>query len=125
MNDIEAQRIAAAINQLRPDWPVASLVTLLARPGLTHRHRRDVAVALAWVACDADTRTPARVLEDGPWWTAVAERVGYRPPPFDTVCATCSRTREMCERIDGGDHEFISNHEYRIELARKRAKETA
>lgn len=69
MNDHEAQRIAAAMHQLRPDWPAASVLTLI-RKSLLDRPRRDVTVALAWVACEANSHTPARVLEVGPWWKA-------------------------------------------------------
>ena len=65
----EIGRLAGMANQLRPDWPVNSLTTFIGK----HRHRtyRDVAVALAWVCADADTQTPARLNEDGPWWKAV------------------------------------------------------
>lgn len=70
MNENEVQRIAAMGNALRPDWPIGSLVTLLSKPEIVNRTRRDVAVALAWVACESTTKTPARVLEAGPWWLA-------------------------------------------------------
>jgi len=70
VNDYEAERIAAAINVLRPDWPVRSLVTLLGKDQLKHRPRRDVLIALAWVASETNSHTPARVLEAGPWWKA-------------------------------------------------------
>lgn len=72
MNDAEIERIAAAINVARPDWPLSSLITLLKRPELAYRPRRDVFVALAWVASETATQTPARVIEAGPWWKAVA-----------------------------------------------------
>ena len=83
MNEAEQERIAAAINVARPDWPVSSLKTLLARPELAHRPRRDVFVALAWVASEAESKTPARVIEAGPWWQAVAieSRSVVRYPP--------------------------------------------
>ncbi|MBS44109.1 MAG: hypothetical protein CMH83_13280 [Nocardioides sp.] len=71
MNDYEADRIAAAIGVMRPDWPVPSVRTLI-RERLQDRPRRDVAVALAWIASDSATKTPARVLESGPWWLAAA-----------------------------------------------------
>lgn len=71
MNEHEAERIAAAINILRPDWPRKSLVTLIMTK-LAHRPRRDVCVALAWVACESNSHTPARVVEGGPWWKAAA-----------------------------------------------------
>lgn len=72
MNDYEIEKIAAAINILRPDWPTRSLITLLKRPQLAGRPRRDVLVALAWVASEPNTANPGRVLEAGPWWKAAA-----------------------------------------------------
>lgn len=84
MNETEAERIALAINVLRPDWPASSLKTLLARPQLAGKPRRDVAVAMAWVAAESESTTPARVLEAGPWWQAVAVESGRgitRYPP--------------------------------------------
>ncbi len=90
MNDYEIERIAAAINVLRPDWPTKSLMTLMRRPELANRARRDVAVALAWVACETNTAKPARVLEQGPWWRAAAiespDRYNRRPPKRDEEC---------------------------------------
>jgi hypothetical protein len=93
MNEHEIERIAAAMNQLRPDWPVKSLRTLLSKPQLANRARRDVTVALAWVACEKDTATPARVLEAGPWWKAAGVEgtlVSRHPRPED-ACGTCGR----------------------------------
>ena len=72
MNDHEKDRIAAALNQARPDWPIKSIRTMLDRPQLSDRPRRDVFVALAWIACEPGTATPARVIEAGPWWKAAA-----------------------------------------------------
>lgn len=69
LSQVEAHRLAAAINQLRPDWPLASLSTWI-RKHLGERAYRDAAVALTWVATDPTTTTPARVLEAGPWWKA-------------------------------------------------------
>lgn len=108
MNDNEAEKIAGAINVVRPDWPTTSLLTLI-RKNLMHRPRRDVFVALAWVASEAATTTPARVLElSGPWWKAagiegaVAER---RTVSADNQCAECGQAKIVCTRI-GSDHEF-------------------
>jgi hypothetical protein len=87
MNENEIDRIAAATNALRPDWPLASLRTLLQRPEMVNRTRRDVAVALAWVACESATKTPARVLEAGPWWQATnadGQRTGRTS--YDIAC---------------------------------------
>lgn len=73
----EIARIADAINGLRPDWPVNSLKTWITR-NLGDRPYRDLAVALTWVACDANTAGPARVLEWGEWWAATRT---YRAGP--------------------------------------------
>lgn len=110
MNENEIERIAHATNALRPDWPVASLRTLLARPELAHKTRRDVAVALTWVACESATKTPARVLESGPWWTATNAEGGntaMRHPTRAEACATCGR-REI-------EHEdwWLMNHSFK------------
>lgn len=70
MSQTEAHRLAAAIHALRPDWPLASLSAFIAK-SLMDRPHRDAAVALAWIATDPTTQTPARVLEAGPWWRAV------------------------------------------------------
>jgi len=67
----EAERISAAINQLRPEWPGPSLMTLIGNK-LQHRPYRDLVVALAWIAADPDSKTPGRITEQGPWWQATA-----------------------------------------------------
>lgn len=92
MNQHEAERIAAALNIVRPDWPTASLLTLI-RTKLIDRPRRDVLVALAWVASEPNTATPARVLEAGPWWRAagVEGTIAPRPPRPLSACRTCGR----------------------------------
>jgi len=114
MNEFEVQRIAAAMNHLRPDWPVASLRTLITEK-LGERARRDVAVALAWVACESNTATPARVLEAGPWWKAAAVDGGaHHREPYDRggTCSTCTLPHAKCRQVWGGDHQYVSVHEY-------------
>lgn len=96
MNETEAQRLAHAINNLRPSWPISSLTSFIKR-NMSSRNYRDASVALVFVALDADaagnyvTQTPKRVLENGPWWKA-AELSGTtqlgtrRPPKRDQEC---------------------------------------
>jgi hypothetical protein len=124
MNDIETKRLAHAINELRPSWPISSLTTFIAR-NLARRPFRDAAMALVWVALDIDaagnyvTDTPKRVLESGPWWKA-AEMNGTAnsratAPRRDEQCRDCGRTLDgcLCEtgptpytaRPNLGDHE--------------------
>lgn len=65
----DAERLAGAINHLRPEWPTRSLLTFISK-NLSGRAFRDVAIAMTWIACDPKTLTPARVIEAGPWWNA-------------------------------------------------------
>src|SRR5690606_16846987 len=93
MNQHEIDRIAAAMNQLRPDWPTKQLQTLLSNPALATRPRRDVCVALAWVACETNSSSPYRVLEAGPWWRAAAVEGATAPRnTFDPArdCDVCA-----------------------------------
>jgi hypothetical protein len=112
MEEHEIDRIAAAMHQLRPDWPVKSLKTMLHNPTLKDRPRRDVCVALAWVACEPNTATPGRVLEAGPWWRAAAiENAGGGPRdniPNHLRCAVCYQAQPRCEavRFADDDHTF-------------------
>ena len=86
LTENEIDRIAASVNALRPDWPAKSLRTLIADK-LAHRTRRDVAVALTWVACESETKTPKRVLEAGPWWQGLGQEVRVpRNPSEDEQC---------------------------------------
>ncbi|MGI8682054.1 MAG: hypothetical protein ACR2JO_07985 [Mycobacteriales bacterium] len=87
MEQTDIARLASMANGLRPDWPNASIYTFIAR-NLSTRAYRDVAVALAWVAADQNTDTPARILEPGPWWRAatVENPGGNIAPKLDETC---------------------------------------
>lgn len=98
MNDAEVKRLAHAINELRPSWPISSLTSFISR-NLSNRVYRDAAVALTWVALDADmageyiSKTPKRVLEAGPWWRVVELTGGqtaqrFKPPKKHEECRT-------------------------------------
>ncbi len=80
LTDVEVSRLADAVAALRPDWPARSVRQLVAAR-LRDRAFADAAVALAVVACDPASETPARVLEPGPWWQATrANRPGSATP---------------------------------------------
>lgn len=105
MNEHEAQRLAGAINSLRPEWPCKSLATFIATK-LDARAYLDAAVALTWVAADPTTKTPARVLEAGPWWKATAAAdTTYRPnlppcPEHPDQTLPCGRCRHEAASAD-------------------------
>jgi hypothetical protein len=67
----EAERIAAGVHAVRPDWPTEQLMTLLAE--LRDWPMRDLDVALHYVATDQQidgtwtSKSPYRVKEQGPW----------------------------------------------------------
>jgi hypothetical protein len=90
MDLTDTTRLAAIINCIRPDWPQASLTTAIVKH-LSHRPFRDALIALAWVAADPNTATPARVLEHGPWWDAVAAGNNQAPatPTNDRLEGRC------------------------------------
>lgn len=123
MNEHEIDRIASAFHVLRPDWPHASLRTFIAN-NLANRPRRDVAIALAWVACESNTATPARVLENGPWWKATntettatttvhtGKTVGPRHGDPREICGICDMWRVDCDsRRTTSGHEFVARIE--------------
>jgi hypothetical protein len=96
MNDHEAQRIAAAMHEARPDWPASSVLTLIHR-SLIDKPRRDVFVALAWIASEPNSHTPARVLESGPWWRAAGVDGATRTletAPTGTRCTICGQPQD-------------------------------
>jgi hypothetical protein len=122
MNDHEQARIAECFNRLRPDWPVKQLRTLLADDRMNTRPRRDVTVALAWVACESASASPYRVLEAGPWWRAAAveDSGGRRFEPLAPAdrCRICGKSRETCGKNPHGGHEFAPDirepHDYDV-----------
>jgi hypothetical protein len=128
MNSNDVERLAAAVNALRPDWPVRSLITFITRD-LGHRAVRDAAVALAWIACDPDTQTPKRVLEQGPWWTATAAAAD-RPvvvAGIGELCHHCGCTRFRCQSdvMQHQDpHQYRTAYDAAVERARSERRQS-
>lgn len=104
MNIEQVQRIARAINLIRPDWPVPSLETFIRR----HEHMApvDLHLQLVYVAHDPKTTTPARIDQHGPWKYLLTgpreQTVAYRyTDPRD--CGICNKPEAEC-RQDGHDY---------------------
>lgn len=97
----QIERIATAVNALRPEWPVRSLVTYLAR---SHADRpfADLAIAAVAVAVDERSVTPARVGEHGPWWVAAYTASKAATPTVGPGC------EPRCPK-DGHEHELARN----------------
>jgi hypothetical protein len=130
MNEHEIARLAAALHQARPDWPTKQLVTLMGDPRMADRPRRDVFVALAWVACEASSASPYRVLEAGPWWRAAASEGQAHTrdvAPVGSRCTVCGEQETRCQSLwaltgdperDGhqGRHEFTRPHARDVDI---------
>lgn len=71
----EIQRIAAAMNALRPAWRIDSLVTFLTNHHAARAYR-DLAIAAIAVTTDPRTQTPRLLNEHGPWWLAAQAAAG-------------------------------------------------
>jgi len=103
MNGHDIERIASAIHVARPDWPVPQLRTLITDK-LADRPRRDVFVALAWVASEPASANPYRVLESGPWWiaAAVAGDTAGRREVFNAAicCGVCAKPNDHRHPVD-------------------------
>jgi hypothetical protein len=102
----EAERLAASVHALRPDWPLTSLLTFLKK-----RERRpllDIGIELTYVALLPDTKTPARIDEAGPWKSATSTAAPTPLPRYaaDDDCAICNNPRD-------GHHD---DHEWRPRL---------
>lgn len=140
MNSTAIDRIAAAVNQLRPDWPVASLRTLLSTK-LAGRPWADVAIALTAVAVDPKSQTPARVLEQGPWWGAAQSATGHSEadshpshiavsewcwscskPESSHPWSGCSRWHSAHERIEDLNAEIAGVAQVRAALSAGRSQ---
>lgn len=101
-----AERLAHMTHALRPDWPTKSLLTFI-RSEMTNHTYREAAISLAWIATDPDTRTPKRVLEQGPWVNAtraeaptvsvIPTRCGEHPTRLARDCPYCAQTETADE----------------------------
>lgn len=93
-SQIELERLAAAINQLRPDWPRTSLLTYLTEHSA--RGYADLAIAAVAVATDPNSRTPRRMDEAGPWWQLVNQTVtGVVGPGSEPACDQPGHEHEL------------------------------
>jgi hypothetical protein len=115
----DAERIAAAVHALRPDWPVSSLMTLLAE--LRTWPLRDLAVKLTWIATDQDhagnyvSQTPARVKETGPWSSIGINENNLQAARDRASRELAERKRAIKERSDAVRSCTLCDHEGRLE----------
>jgi hypothetical protein len=104
----QIERLAAMANALRPDWPLRSIQTHIEN-NHTHRAYRDLAIALAYVATDSESSTPARLKQPGPWWRA--SLVGDETPTPPGRCGDCHEfhgTDAPCPGRRDTDHATVA-----------------
>lgn len=107
----EGERLAAAVNALRADWPTKSLFSFIGQRAT--RPYRDLALELVYVALDPKTETPARIDQDGPWkqLTRVTNPAdGLQRIDFATACHECLHP---FEHLWHGGTGTVHDHEYR------------
>ena len=104
-SDVELERIAHAVAMLRPDLhPTSTLTWLRSEAGRMTARRPYADLAVAAVACylDPNTKTPARLAQNGPWW-ATALRVndqrgeGYLPGADGRPCPQPGHEHERAD----------------------------
>ena len=117
----EIDRLAQSVNALRPDWGAHDLKTFIANQ-LPDRSYTEAAKAFALIATDPTTRSPARILQPGPWWgdkpTAGGGTGGYGP-----TCR-CGKTRARHNEAESKvapelRHEFETDAEHETRLRRE------
>ena len=117
----EIDRLAQSVNALRPDWGAHDLKTFIANQ-LPDRSYTEAAKAFATIATDPTTRSPARILQPGPWWgdkpTTGGGTGGYGP-----TCR-CGKTRARHNEAESKvapelRHEFETDAEHETRLRRE------
>jgi hypothetical protein len=115
----EAERIAAGVHAVRPDWPVEQLMTLLAE--LRDWPMRDLDVALHYVATDQNidgtwtSKSPYRVKEQGPWRTIGESNAGLEAARTRAKAELAERKQAIKERSDAVRSCDLCDHEGRLE----------
>lgn len=110
----EAQRIAAAVNILRPDWSTNGLMSVLVDDRCRKRPVKDLTLAFVALALDSTTRKPTRIYEHGHWWEILAPRVG--PTGYKAIDKdTCY----VCGFVGGWFLHEGSNHAFENPLVKK------
>lgn len=105
----EAQRIAAAVNLLRPDWRTALIMAVLGDDKCINRPYADLAIAMTAVAVDPASKKPGRIHEPGPWWNSALASAPQSLPryPSSADCGICGRPPELHSCLSSvDDHEW-------------------
>jgi hypothetical protein len=72
--------LIAQVQDVRPEWGSTAIRTTLERARADGRPWNLTRDAMIRVANAPDSRAPARLLEQGPWWNEAANGSGVKPP---------------------------------------------
>lgn len=115
-SQIELERLAAAINQLRPDWPRTSLLTYLSEHA--NRAYADLAIAAVAIAVDPASRTPRRMDEAGPWWQLVNQTVtNVVGPGSEPACPKPGHEHQLARHCSACRSEQLAKPDTPIDAA--------
>lgn len=112
MNKQEAERIAAVVNLVRPDWSTSLLMTVLGDDRMKHRTYADAIVAMVAMAADTTSKRPGRIHENGRWWmtvTAMAPPTSYHEVT-DSDCLTCGHAKFAHPLSPTDPHQWEPQH---------------
>lgn len=108
----EAERIAAVVNLVRPEWRTGLIMTVLGDERIINRTYADVMVAFVAMAVDPTSKKPGRIHEPGRWWltvSAAAPAPSYRQIGPDD-CGICSLPKWKHPLSPTDDHSWESQH---------------
>lgn len=95
--------LAARVASWRPDWDEPGIRAVL-RKAVKTREIAQVAASMEMVAKDPKSRTPARLLEPGPWW-----HIRPPAPPWPAWCGKCDEQTRQIE-TDSGMAKCVACH---------------
>lgn len=110
LNHDQADRIASAIQVVRPDWNHKQLMGVLGMDDIKLRRTYvDTFHAMLAIALDGSTKQPTRVLEPGPWWAASTDSAippntsDLLPTHADDDCRECGQPATHWTHFDTTD----------------------
>jgi hypothetical protein len=77
----EPASLTDELRAIRPDWTRRQIENVLADPSVLERPPSLVRTAALICARDRETRLPARLLQDGPWWSQARTDVAQSSAP--------------------------------------------
>lgn len=115
----DAEKIATAVNAIRPDWSINGLMAVLGDPRCRNRATNDLTIAFIALAVDESSRKPTRIYEHGPWWEILRplNTVPHIRAIEPTDCIVCSKPKHLHTVPAYADHEFRSM----VDVARTKA----